>query len=222
MQIVTGKKVSIVCPKCNSVLTSPLGRVKCATCRAVLTVTPPGRFVPPARSSSSHQSLAKPIVFLGCLVFASFAISLMIAIFSGDRTQNRKPLLPAKTAFQIRMDAENAQQKALRSLFPGSVSPVIGHVWPCAPNSEDLPRLIRMIESLDDENTPDTMVNIYASALMRARAINVESRSILTVLKTQPGLRLVRVLAQKPSTLSYQRRAAEACWITSATIGASR
>lgn len=103
-----------------------------------------------------------------------------------------------------------------------TVSPIRGHTWPCAPNPADLPRLIRLIESLEDDRTPDSVVNIYTDALQRKRAINVDSRNILTVLKVTPGLLLVKVSTSKPFPLAYQRKTAESCWVTAATIGSAQ
>jgi hypothetical protein len=145
-------------------------------------------------------------------------LAAVLAAVSGKPPQTSV----SSSAVTMSQRAEVARQRSVDSMFPGTVRPIVGHAWPCAPNASDLPRLIRIIESLDDENTPDTMVNVYANALLRAKAISLGSRNSLNIIKTIPGFRLVKVLNTKPQAYVYQRETAESCWITAATIGAER
>jgi hypothetical protein len=166
----------------------------------------------------------KVLLVIG-FVALSFVASIVAMVVFGVSPNNAEMSTRGKNnsrALHEKMLAEIASQRGAQSMFPDTVSPVRGHAWPCTPNPADLPRIIRLIESLDDDRTPDTMVNIYLSALQSARGIALGSRSVLSILKTAPGLRLVRVIPQKPFPLAYQRTTAESCWIASATIGASQ
>jgi len=111
-------------------------------------------------------------------------------------------------------------QKARNQGYLGdTTSPACCHAWPCTRSPESLPHLNEMIELLMNEATPDSVVNLYTSELLKARGINITSRNTIKVREIKPGLRRVSVSTSKPFALQYQRLAAEACWVTSKTIG---
>jgi hypothetical protein len=156
-----------------------------------------------------------------CLVGYLTAIA-WIGVGSANAREAHDRSAKAATDGKIRMQTEIARKKALKTMFPDTAIPVLAGLWPCAPNVADLPGLVRERSALDDENAPDTMVNVFTKAIVRARAITVSSRSILRVLKTEPGLRYVKLIEVKPLAFAYQRQAAEGCWITAATIGEAK
>jgi hypothetical protein len=145
-----------------------------------------------------------------------------IGIGSANAREAHDRSVKAATDGKLRMQTEIARQKALKTTSPDTAIPVLAGLWPCSPNVADLPGLVRVRSALDDENAPDTMVNVFTNALVRASAVTVSSRSILRVLKAEPGLRYVKVIEVKPLAFAYQRQAAEGCWITAATIGEAK
>jgi hypothetical protein len=168
-------------------------------------------------------------VILWLIAAACIGVVLVIAglswtgVSAANAREAHQRAVRATTENHERMLAEIARQRKLQAeaLSGDTVStPPTGHQWPCAPDPSDLPHLMRLIIALDDERTPDSLVNTYTDAVVRAKALSLRSRTYMKVLKTKPGLREVQILRQVPFRFEYQRVAAEGCWISSAAIGA--
>jgi hypothetical protein len=102
MQHAYGRKVSVTCPKCRSALTSPLGKVKCAICRATLVVADP---TAPPKQPTDYSSLQKPVLFVCFATLGSIVVALVLAATVGGdsakQTQRRTQAITPQVSSHV-------------------------------------------------------------------------------------------------------------------------
>jgi hypothetical protein len=71
-----------------------------------------------------------------------------------------------------------------------------------------------------EENQPDSAMNGFSDALLRAHAITVGTKDRVTILEIAPGARRVLVPYRSQSKRApYQQTALASCWISTAALG---